>query len=118
MVDLSEGFSGSDIQDVCTRLHRRRIVTEKQPSLHDALQALQNLAMGEGEERRFLSAFKDKDPAYMVNMLRARNEKRYSYGAIGDLLGVSKTTAERWAAKEGVTHNGYGYRCRKTQETT
>lgn len=100
LVDLSEGFSGSDIHDVGTRLHRRRIVTQNLPSLHDALQALQNLAIGEGEERRFLASFKDKDAPTVVNLLRNRNAKRYSYSAIGDLLGVSKATAERWAKEE------------------
>src|SRR5205807_8319119 len=32
LVDLSEGFSGSDIQEVCLRLHRRRMMTQKVPS--------------------------------------------------------------------------------------
>jgi hypothetical protein len=106
LVDLSEGFSGSDIQDICTRLHRRRIVSDKHPSLHDAFQALQNLAIGEGEERRFVAKFKDKDPTSLVTFLRGRDKKRYSYGAIGELLGVSKTTAERWAAKKEQHTNG------------
>lgn len=104
LVDLSEGFSGSDIQDVCTRLHRRRIVTREHPALHDALQALQNLAIGEGEDRRFVATLKDKDPDNIAGLLRARDAKRYSYAAISDLLGVSKSTAERWA-KEGVIQN-------------
>jgi SpoVK/Ycf46/Vps4 family AAA+-type ATPase len=104
LVDLSDGFSGSDIRDVCTRLHRRRIVTREHPALHDALQALQNLAIGEGEERRFVATLKDKDPDNIAGLLRARDAKRYSYAAISDLLGVSKSTAERWA-KEGVTQN-------------
>jgi len=104
LVDLSEGFSGSDIQDVCTRLHRRRIVTGEHPALHDALQALQNLSIGEGEDRRFVSSLKGKDPDDIAGLLRARDAKRYSYAAISDLLGVSKSTAERWA-KEGVNQN-------------
>ena len=104
LVDLSEGFSGSDIQDVCTRLHRRRIVTAEQPALHDALQALQNLAIGEGEDRRFIASLKGRAPDDIAGLLRARDTKRYSYAAISDLLGVSKSTAERWA-KEGVTQN-------------
>ena len=31
LVDLSEGFSGSDIHEVCVRLQRRRITTHKNP---------------------------------------------------------------------------------------
>lgn len=104
LVDLSEGFSGSDIQDVCTRLHRRRIVTREHPALHDALQALQNLSIGEGEDRRFVSSLKGKDQNDIAGLLRARDAKRYSYAAISDLLGVSKSTAERWA-KEGLNQN-------------
>lgn len=105
LVDLSEGFTGSDIQEVCIRLHRRRITSQAQPTLHDALLALQNLAMGEGEGRRFLSALTDKEPEQVAKMLRMRNPKLYSHAAIARLLGVSKTTATRWAT-EGAMTNG------------
>jgi SpoVK/Ycf46/Vps4 family AAA+-type ATPase len=101
LVDLSEGFSGSDIEDVCIRLHRRRITSRSQPELHDALLALQNLAMGEGEDRRFLAALKDQKPKDIASALRARDPKRYSHAAIARLLGVSKPTAHRWATKGG-----------------
>lgn len=105
LVDLSEGFSGSDIHDVCTRLHRRRMVTRQQPKLHDAFLALQNLAIGEGEERRFLAKLKNKTADEIPGILRERDVKRYSYGAISQLLGVSRTTALRWST-EGVTADG------------
>ena len=48
LVDLSEGFSGSDIHEVCLRLQRRRIASQKDPELKDAFQVLQNMAIGEG----------------------------------------------------------------------
>ena len=105
LVDLSEGFSGSDIHDVCTRLHRRRMVTRQQPKLHDAFLALQNLAIGEGEERRFLAKLKNKTAEEIPGILRERDVKRYSYGAISQLLGISRTTALRWST-EGVTADG------------
>ncbi len=105
LVDLSEGFSGSDISDVCTRLHRRRMVTREQPRLHDAFLALQNLAIGEGEERRFLAKLKNKPAEDIPKVLRARDSKRYSFGAISQLLGVSRTTASRWST-EGVIEDG------------
>jgi hypothetical protein len=105
LVNLSEGFSGSDIQDVCVRLHRRKVVTREQPVLHDAFQALQNLSAGEGKERRFLAELKDCEPQEIATILRTRDPNRFSYGAISQLLGKSKQTAIRWVAEGGVTQN-------------
>jgi len=105
LVDLSEGFSGSDIHDVCMRLHRRRMVTRHQPKLHDAFLALQNLAIGEGEDRRFLAKLKNRTAEEIPGILRERDVKRYSYGALSQLLGVSRTTASRWST-EGVATDG------------
>jgi ATPase family protein associated with various cellular activities (AAA) len=104
LVNLSDGFSGSDIQDVCVRLHRKRVVTREEPGLHDAFQALQNLAVGEGAERRFLAELKDKEPQEIATILRARDPNRFSYNAISQLLGKSKQTAIRWVS-EGVTQH-------------
>lgn len=104
LVDLSEGFSGSDVRDVCLRLHRRRISAQKHPDLKDALQVLQNLAIGEGEERRFIAQLRGKDPSALATILRKRNARLYSHAALADLLGVSKATAYRWA--KGVESHG------------
>lgn len=100
LVDLSEGFTGSDIQEVCRRLNRRRITAKYTPTIKDAFQILQNIGIGEGEERRFLSSFKNKSPEIIADMLRQRNRKLYSHAALANLLGVSKATAYRWAAKK------------------
>jgi len=100
LVDLSEGFSGSDIEETCRRLNRRRIVSQATPELKDALQILQNLGIGEGQERRFLSGLKGQDPSAMSSALRARSPRLYSHSALAQLLGVSKTTAHRWAHEE------------------
>ena len=97
LVDLSEGFSGSDIHDVCVRLQRRRITTKQFPELKDAFQVLQNMGIGEGEDRRFLSHLRDKNEHAISAMLRDRNAKLYSHAALADLFGVSKATAHRWA---------------------
>src|SRR3984957_15271771 len=97
LVDLSEGFSGSDIREVCLRLHRRRAAMQKRPELKDAFQVLQNLAIGEGEDRRFLVRLRGKDEQAIANVLRERSTKLYSYSALADLLGVSKATAHRRA---------------------
>jgi len=97
LVDLSEGFTGSDIREVCLRLNRRRVAAERKPELKDAFQVLQNLAIGEGPERRFLTQLRDKDEHTITTTLRDRNARLYSHSAVADLLGVSKATAFRRA---------------------
>jgi hypothetical protein len=97
LVDLSEGFSGSDIREVCLRLQRRRIASQRSPELKDAFQVLQNIAIGEGAERRFLAGLRGKDEHAVSTLLRQRNARLYSHSAIADLLGVSKATAFRRA---------------------
>ncbi|MGA8148279.1 MAG: AAA family ATPase [Gallionellaceae bacterium] len=104
LVDLSEGFSGSDIREVCMRLHRRRITRQQPPELHEAFQVLQNMGIGEGEDRRFLSRLRGKDEHSIAAMLRERNAKLYSHAALAGLFGVSKATAHRWA--KGVNRDG------------
>lgn len=99
LVDLSEGFSGADIQEVCQRLHRRRITTRRDPKMHDAFQVLQNIGMGEGQERRFLSLLRGKAPDTIARALRARNTKLYSHAALAHLFGFSKATAYRRTLK-------------------
>ena len=98
--DLSDGFSGSDIQEACLRLHRRRVTLREQPKLKDAVDALRGLAIGEGEDRRFLAALTGSTPPIIVAALRRRNPKLYSYAALGHLFGVSKATACRWSKEE------------------
>jgi len=103
LVDLSEGFSGSDIRDVCLRLQRRRITTQRHPEMKEAFQILQNISIGEGEQRRLLSRLRDKNERTIAGLLRERNAKLYSHSAIAHLFGVSKATAYRWA--KGVMSN-------------
>jgi len=104
LVDLSEGFSGSDIREVCLRLHRRQIATQKHPELKEVFQVLQNLAIGEGEDRRFLARLRGKDEHTVSTVLRERNAKLYSHSALAHLFGVSKATAHRRA--KGVMSDG------------
>jgi SpoVK/Ycf46/Vps4 family AAA+-type ATPase len=96
LVDLSEGFSGSDIREVYVRLRRRQLTKQQHPGLKDAFQVLQNMGIGEGEDRRFLSHLRGKDVQTIATLLRDRNAKLYSHAALADLLGVSKATAHRW----------------------
>ena len=95
LVDLSEGFSGSDIREVCLRLDRRRISSNKTPELKDVFQVLQNMAIGEGEQRRFLAQLRGKDEHTIASVLRERNPRLYSHSALAHLFGVSKATAYR-----------------------
>ena len=100
LTDLSEGFSGSDIQEACLRLHRRRITQRVEPQLKDAFDALRGLAVGEGEARRFLAGLKASSVRSIAVVLRRRNQRLYSHAAVGHLLGVSKATAYRWAKEQ------------------
>lgn len=99
LVDLSEGFSGGDIQEVCRRLHRHQFTTKENPSLKDAFQILLNIGIGEGEERRFLSILRKQGSMAIVTALRTRNKKLYSHASLGLLLGISKATAYRKTLK-------------------
>lgn len=100
LVDLSDGFTGSDIREVCLRLRRRGITKQEAATMKDAFEVLRNLSSGEGEQRRFLSVVRGKDERVIAAQLRERNSRLYSHAAIADLLGVSKATAHRWAKEE------------------
>lgn len=106
LVDLSEGFTGSDIHEVCLRLKRREVTTHKAPQIADAFQVLRNLGIGSAEEQRFLAALRAQDQAGLAQALRLRNAKLYSHAALAGLLGVSKATAYRLTRKEADAHGG------------
>lgn len=96
LADLSEGFSGSDIQEAALRLHRRKVTTQVTPDLSTAFKALLNLSTGAGEgSKRFLSAVANERPEVIAGRLRERDEKMYSHATVARLLGVSKATAYR-----------------------
>lgn len=100
LVDLSEGFTGSDIREVCLRLNRRRFTKQTHPTLKDAFDVLLNMSLGEGENKRFASILRGKDEHVIGTQLRERNPKLYSHAAVAELLGVSKATAHRWTKEE------------------
>lgn len=104
LVDLSEGFSGSDIHEVSLRLQRRKFTADQHPELKDAFQVMRNIAIGEGEDRRFLSNLRNQDAPVLAAQLRRRNAKLYSHATLAQLFGVSKATAHRWAMKGEETH--------------
>jgi hypothetical protein len=100
LVDLSEGFSGSDIHETCVRLKRRQTTTRIEPHLSEAFQILRNLGIGNAEESRFLASLKAEPPAGIARALRHRNEKLYSHAALASLFGISKATAFRLTQKD------------------
>lgn len=98
LVDLSDGFSGADIHEVCLRLERKQITEKSDATLAGAFTALRNIGIGEGETRRAtLSALREMSPRQVARALRERDERLYSAEILGRLLGVSKATAHRWA---------------------
>jgi DNA replication protein DnaC len=103
LTDLSEGFSGSDINEACLRMRRRHITTREKPLLKDAFEIVQNLAIGNGEGHRFVSKLSGQDTEAAAHTLRERNPKLYSLAALADLFGVSKTTMHRFAMKGGAS---------------
>lgn len=104
LVDLSDGCSGSDIHEVCLRLQRRRITRKENPTLHDAFLALQNVAIGEGESRKFINKLKNQDRISLATSLRNRDPKRYSHAVVASLLGISKATAYRGVVRGEQEH--------------
>ncbi len=104
LVDLSEGFTGADIQEVSLRLRRKQITGGADVTLAAAFEALRNLAVGDGDAgRRPLAGLRDLALPRIAALLRARDERLYSAATLGRLLSVSKATAHRWATTE-ATH--------------
>jgi DNA replication protein DnaC len=99
--DLADGYSGSDIKEVCSRLQRRKISMGIEPSLKDAFMILQNIGIGEGQERRFLSSLNTTDLDIAFKLLRERNSKIYSASSLAQLFGISKATVYRKSQQKG-----------------
>jgi SpoVK/Ycf46/Vps4 family AAA+-type ATPase len=106
LVDLSEGFSGSDIHEVTLRLNRGRVIARSRPTLHDAYLGLVGLTDGTGESRRFLSGLRSASAPTVARALRERNQTLYSHAVIGAVLGVSKATAFRLTQLKKVPKHG------------
>ena len=96
LVDLSEGFSGHEIQEVCIRLHRRRVIKGVASRFPDLFPTLQGVAIGEGESRMFVAGLDATDLPDVAAALRRRNPKLYSLPVLAGLLGVSRATTHRW----------------------
>lgn len=98
LVGLSEGFSGSDIQETCLRLRRMVITAGQVPNLHHAFASLLNITAGADSAGRFLTSLRAQDPRAIARALRERDRSLYSHSAIASLLNVSKATSQRWTA--------------------
>ncbi len=104
LADLSEGFSGSDIREVCARLKRRHFSTGNPVRLKDTFPVLQNMAIGAEDGVRFVARLADKDALTVVQALRDRDQGLYSLAVLGELLGLSKATVHRLSKREGAAH--------------
>lgn len=102
LVDLSDGFSGSDIQDVCVRLNRHRLVSSELPSFNKAFLTMQNISIGEEGKDRIASRTRNVGPEEAAYMLRTRNPRLYSLSALAHVLGVSKAKVHRWMLKREI----------------
>lgn len=101
LIDLSAGFSGSDIREVSTRLRRKLALTGNSTLLRDIFPILLNLSIGLDGQNRFASTLTELDDAALIQALRERNQRLYSLAVIADLLGTSKTKVHRRAKKDG-----------------
>jgi ATPase family associated with various cellular activities (AAA) len=102
LADLTEGYSGSDIREICSRLRRRTYAEGLEfPRLSDAFLVLLNLAQsGEGSPR-FAAKLPNRSAPEVVHALRERNQKLYSLATLADLLGASKATVHRLSRHAG-----------------
>lgn len=99
LVDLSDGFSGSDIHEVCARLNRYRTGSGKPPSFTRAFLTIQNMSIGGTTEDRIASKTRGVGSEEVAYMLRTRNPRLYSLSALAHILGVSKSMVHRWMLK-------------------
>ncbi len=106
LVDLSEGFSGSDIQDVCIRLNRYRLVSNKPLSFNKVFVTIQNMSIGESGKNQIASQTRGVELEEAAYILRNRNPRLYSLSALAHILGVSKSKAHRWILK-GKSRHGW-----------
>lgn len=106
LVDLSDGFSGADIEESCLRMRRMAITQGEGASLHRAFLALMNIAQGTGANGRFLSVLRIAEPRSIACALRQRNADLYSHAVVASILNVSKATSQRWTAEEGQASGG------------
>lgn len=100
-VDLSEGFSGADIQEVCIRLKRKKIVHKLNPTFQDVFGVMKNISIGGSTNKNnFLSQIQNLNHDDTLAALRQRDSKLYTFTAMGKLLGISKSTAARHSTKQ------------------
>ncbi|MBZ0202403.1 MAG: hypothetical protein K8I03_05240, partial [Ignavibacteria bacterium] len=98
--DISEGFSGSDIKEICLKLFRYRFVNKKDVLLNDAYSYVHKFVQGNKESYPVLNLISNLDEKQKAKILKQRNDKLYTSSILAALLETSRATASRWA-KEG-----------------
>lgn len=101
LADLSEGLSGSDIQEITTRIKRRQKTLNEPIELRDIFPVVRNMGIGGQDATSFISELTNSDEEHLVTVLRERNSKLYSYALLSRLLNISKAKAHRLAVQDG-----------------
>ena len=99
LVDLSQGFSGSDIKEVCERIYRLQATSSKVP-FSKVISILTNLSIGSNNSPAVSSTLIGLDQEESIRLLRDRNKSLYSLSALAGMFGLSKATVHRWIAAE------------------
>jgi len=107
LTDLSDGFTGSDIREVCLQLNRYQVIRKEGATLNDVFVCLRRLTHGNDSPRCYLTKVNIDDNQEVINFFQKRNKKLYSHSVLAALLNVSKTTSHRWA-KQSKVKNGKG----------
>jgi SpoVK/Ycf46/Vps4 family AAA+-type ATPase len=102
--DLSEGFSGAEIREICFQLRRKRMMQKITPSLRDVFLSLLHLADSRKDRDRFLTTLIADDGPTIIGKLKERNSKLYSHAELAALIGKSKATTSRWQSKSKLAH--------------
>jgi len=101
LADLSDGLSGSDIQEITTRIKRRQKSLDVPIELHDIFPVVRNMGIGGQDATSFISELTKSDEEHLVTVLRERDSKLYSYALLSRLLNISKAKAHRLAVQDG-----------------
>ena len=101
LADLSDGLSGSDIQEITTRIKRRQKSLDVPIELHDIFPVVRNMGIGGQDATSFISELTKSDEEHLVTVLRECDSKLYSYALLSRLLNISKAKAHRLAVQDG-----------------
>ncbi|MHA3771638.1 AAA family ATPase [Verrucomicrobiota bacterium sgz303538] len=95
LADLTEGFSGADIEAASLRLRQAEVTQGITPSVRGALTAIICSAPAGRKIQSVINAALLEDDAKLEQLLRERDPRAYSMSLIAEVLGISKATMSR-----------------------